>query len=75
MAVPLNKRLEKGKPAIFELKDEKQQAVDDLKENLTTPPIFALPRPEGSMLLRQTLATNMLGACLYKSRTMTKFDP
>ena len=72
-AAPLHQLLAKG--IAFDWTPECQQAFEDLKEKLVSPPIFAFPDFDKSFVLETDASIQGLGAVLSQKQADGKLHP
>jgi hypothetical protein len=69
IAAPLNALLRKGEsPQLGVLSKEQLDAFEQLRSNLLNPPILALPRAEGAMILDTDASDEQIGCCLFQEQ-------
>ena len=69
IAAPLNKKLKKGEPQHFDhLTDEELSAMKDLQDKLITPPVLALPRPNGRITIDTDACAYQVGCVLLQEQ-------
>lgn len=75
VAAFLKKRLKKSKPTLIKLNEEERQTVDDLKQELITPPILALKKPDGQFTIETGTCNKQVGYVLQQEQENGEFLP
>lgn len=68
IAAPPNQRFKKGMFLQFELDEEEGNAVDELKDKLTSPPVLELPRSIGEFIVDPDASDGQLGCVLLQQQ-------
>ena len=75
LAKPLNRKLKKDRSIRFELDDSEKEAVDALKEKLTSTPVLALPRATGQFTIDTDACDYQVGCVLLQRQDDDSLRP